>query len=557
MTRPPTPAADAYAKALADVRKRVLGFATAAWNAATSKSAPGGQFGQPALDSFVTRVVPVVSAGQQRVANLTSAHIAATTGTKPVKVDTQQVTGGRGVPPTRVYARPMIVARSTVKELADPAPAPSGLRFLDDEELGPGGLIVTEDPVAEAIKRGGLRLEQLVSTDLQMATIRQADESLQAAGITRYRRVPRGAHTCALCLIASTQTYKVGTLLPIHPGCDCGVEQIPEGLDLDDLVDTTKLLNATHAKVKDFTGVEDRGGRAVDYRKLLVTHEHGEIGEILAWNGQKFTSAADIPHLTGPVKDLDKPVVAGDKPIAGDPSLQERSPAARKGVTTSTAAPAPETSSGTRGPGGPGGPGGPNGPRDGGSGNPNPWRPLDPKWFRASREYVNSLTGRYRQSVIAYTGSGHQQINGWLRRRQTPADTQIQARVRDIDAVLAKRPLELHTILTRTTDLSSFGLTSGDGLKGLHGLPRRELGYMSTTRLADGGRTATYKNPVRLTVLAPPGTHAAAIEDISKVPGQGEILLGRNLMYVIVDSRYDGDIGMWRATVRIVKEVTP
>jgi hypothetical protein len=44
----------------------------------------------------------------------------------------------------------------------------------------------------------------------------------------------------------------------------------------------------------EIVGVEDRGGRAQDYRKLIVTREHGEVGPTLSWIGQKFTSQADI-----------------------------------------------------------------------------------------------------------------------------------------------------------------------------------------------------------------------------------------------------------------------
>ncbi|BBZ65809.1 hypothetical protein MINS_12380 [Mycolicibacterium insubricum] len=210
----------------------------------------------------------------------------------------------------------------------------------------------------------------------------------------------------------------------------------------------------------------------------------------------------------------------------------------------------PAAKSGTDGPRGPRGPGGGVGGGAGGSGP-------DPDWLRTSRAHVAALTGRRRQSVIGYTGDTHKRINGWLRRGQTPQDTWVAARMKDLDEVLAHNPLAAPTILTRTTELSTFGVTRQQGMSKVVGTARTELGYMSTTRFPDGGDTKKYIDPVRLTVLVPPGTPAAAIEDISKVPRQGEILLGRGQRYVVTAAAYDRTIGMWRATIVIRRGVTP
>ena len=182
----------------------------------------------------------------------------------------------------------------------------------------------------------------------------------------------------------------------------------------------------------------------------------------------------------------------------------------------------------------------------------------DPQWMRLSRAHVNGLTGRYRQSVIDYTGEDHRRINGWLRRGQTPDDKWAAARTKDLDAVLAKNPFARTTVLTRTSELSDFGLTSGEGLDGIAGKLRTEHGFMSTTRFPDGGDTKGYKNPVRFAVIAPAGTPAAAIEDLSKFARQGEVLVarGRRIMVVPGSPRYDAEIEMWRATMLIQKEVT-
>lgn len=258
MTAPVTVDRASYEAAVAQLRAQIVAYGAAVWATASL------------TDVMVSRLVevfaPVVQAAQMQVANLTSVYLAAVTNTEPLPVlDT--VTQGRGTPPEIVYSRPVIQARSLVSK---------------------------GKTVDEAFAAGGRRLESLATTDLQMAKTLQADQSLQAAGQQYYRRVPKGAETCALCLIASTQQYKTGKLMPIHPGCDCGVDVLPDGLDLDQELEALDLLEATHAKVEEFTGISDRSGRAVDYRKLLIEHEHGELGSVLGWRDQKFTSAADL-----------------------------------------------------------------------------------------------------------------------------------------------------------------------------------------------------------------------------------------------------------------------
>ncbi|MEC4616202.1 VG15 protein [Tsukamurella tyrosinosolvens] len=176
----------------------------------------------------------------------------------------------------------------------------------------------------------------------------------------------------------------------------------------------------------------------------------------------------------------------------------------------------------------------------------------DPKWFRSSRAHVNGLVGAYRQAIVDYTGKPHERINGWLRRSGAKPDPWVSSRVRSLDAVLAKNPLERPTVLTRVVSLrGTFNLTSGEGLAGIVGSPRVEDGYLSTSRK----RTFTMKeikDPVVLDVIAPPGTPAAAIEDVSQYPGQFEVLLGRGLSYVLADPKWDERNGVWRARMMIL-----
>ncbi|MEB3067967.1 ADP-ribosyltransferase [[Mycobacterium] vasticus] len=177
----------------------------------------------------------------------------------------------------------------------------------------------------------------------------------------------------------------------------------------------------------------------------------------------------------------------------------------------------------------------------------------DQQWLTTSRAHVGALTGRYRQSLVDYTGSGHLRINQWLRRGQQPADLWVAAQVRDIDVVLSANPLARDTELIRTIDMrEAFHIVRGEDLVKIAHKDRVERGFLSTTRFAAGGRVKESARPVRLTLFVPLGTPAAAIEDISKFPDQGEVLLGRGLWYVLRDPAYARTIGVWTATLEIL-----
>ena len=265
MTAPTTsrnadPELAGYEAAVTQVRSQVLLYAAAIWANASLTDAT--------TNFLVSMFVPAVEAAQLQVASLTSVFLAARTGSEPLPVS-PSVTSRRGVPPDVVYSRPVIAARTAISQ---------------------------GKPFGAAMDAGFRRLESLAATDVQLAKTFQADRSLQDAGVTFYRRVPQGPRTCALCLIASTRRYRTGNLLDIHPGCNCTVDVLDSDFgEADDFVINEDLLEATHAKVEEFTGLQDRGGRAVDYRKLLIEHEHGELGPVIAWRGQQFTGPAGIP----------------------------------------------------------------------------------------------------------------------------------------------------------------------------------------------------------------------------------------------------------------------
>lgn len=262
-----------YQQAVEQVRNRLLKAANRLWFSM-------GAYRDSDIDRLVALVVPHVQAGQLQVANLTEAYFQAV-GAR-AGIDVQYVTGGRGVPADDVYRRPATAVYTALSN---------------------------DKPMALAVEEGANRLGALIATDLQMAKVRQAQRSLQSAGITAFIRVLTGKENCALCVIASTQRYRTGELSPIHPGCDCSVDKLPPGFDPEQQIINNDLLELTHATIEQKLGATDRGARELglgksvgdkplsDYTDLIVTRTHGEYGPTLSWRDETFTSKAQIAAL--------------------------------------------------------------------------------------------------------------------------------------------------------------------------------------------------------------------------------------------------------------------
>lgn len=188
--------------------------------------------------------------------------------TRPIAVPASRVVAPRGVPTREVYERPFV---DTWTALA------GGLGFDD------------------ALEKGRQRVVSLAGTDVQLARTRAAAYVLDRSdGVVGYRRVLHGSESCGLCVVASTQRYRRGDLMPIHPGCDCGVLPIYGDVDPGQILDPSRL-EGVHQRLEERFGVSDAGARTpIDYRDVLVVHEHGELGPVLGVRGQTFTGPADI-----------------------------------------------------------------------------------------------------------------------------------------------------------------------------------------------------------------------------------------------------------------------
>ena len=260
---------EAYTEQAHVLRARVLEISGELWDSMPSTR-------KEHVDWFVSQVVPLVEAGQAQTASLTFAYVDEYAKVMGLNVSQRRsldraVNDLRGVSLDVVYRRP---ASTVYAALADGV------------------------PYDRARVEGARRLSSLVSTDLQLAKTHASKAGMGAYGMKWYRRVTIGEETCALCMIASTRAYKTSDLMPIHPGCDCGVEPLPERAALEIEQGTYTFdrdtLESVHSAVEGAGVGVDRGGRVTDYRKLVVTREHGEYGPTIGWRDQKFTGVSQL-----------------------------------------------------------------------------------------------------------------------------------------------------------------------------------------------------------------------------------------------------------------------
>jgi hypothetical protein len=266
---------DAYTRQAAAVRARVQSFASARFTAS-------GAYRDADLARFVNQVSPIVLAGRRQTAALTDAYLSQVMRSAGIKIPVHKpvdTAALRGVDVTDVYARPY---QTVWTKLSD------GLAFED------------------AVSAGASRLADLIGTDMQMARTYTSQNVLSRSSASGYERVPSGMNTCALCEIASTQMYHIAELMPIHPGCACGVEPVTDSNPWDQGA-ADQRLEDTHAAVFDRLGVADSGGRDVglgkvdssgnsisDYTALVAVRDHGEIGPMLVRAGDHFTGPGAI-----------------------------------------------------------------------------------------------------------------------------------------------------------------------------------------------------------------------------------------------------------------------
>lgn len=276
----------------ADVTVRLRDAATRAVEMAWSGLA---SWREQDVQVFLDQVLPVVTGSVEAMATMTDAYLSALLADMVGTVALGgQARGGYprlGVTPEQVYRRPFLTTWTALAK---------GVPF---------------DRAAQA---GRARASSLVATDLQLAK-RDASQARLAKEkrVVGYRRVLVGSKSCGLCALAASQRYRKAKLMPVHPGCNCAVapivgDQDPGHIidthavrDLDALeagdVQTLDTLDPLHAAISERFGGWSSGGRTfthqgreLDYRDLVVEHEHGELGPVLARKGDHFTGPDDI-----------------------------------------------------------------------------------------------------------------------------------------------------------------------------------------------------------------------------------------------------------------------
>ena len=139
-----------------------------------------------------------------------------------------------------------------------------------------------------SINAGAARISEMFQLDTErVIDLTAVNKFANENRIVGYKRVLTGSHNCALCILASTQTYHKRQLKGIHPRCKCKVSPVTsfessKALDRD-------LIEQVHAEVAKQFGISDRAARQIDYRKILMTRGHGEHGPTLTFRNYNFT----------------------------------------------------------------------------------------------------------------------------------------------------------------------------------------------------------------------------------------------------------------------------
>lgn len=147
-----------------------------------------------------------------------------------------------------------------------------------------------------------------------------------------------------------------------------------------------------------------------------------------------------------------------------------------------------------------------------------------------------------------YTGDDYRGINGGLRTGKLAA--KYTPAVASIDSALASKPLAQPTKVYRTVSGDAFGLSHNGDPSVLKGKTFTEPGFMSTA--TSNQRFPVKPPPVHLTFEVPAGVGASYLESITKNQSENELLLPRNLNYVITNVRSNSKNGGWTATARII-----
>lgn len=212
-------------------------------------------YDEPDVELWLSRVVPLVQAGQRQSVAITDLYLARALERQPIGVNAQDILAAtrNGVTADEVYRRPFVEVWTALK----------------------GGQL-WKDAVALGLERA----TSAAAMDVQLA---MRDTSAQILGndpnVIGFQRVPDGG-ACDFCLVASEQMYHSEDLSPLHNRCGCGVEPV------------------TRDQTRESTGL---GGPKIDPESRITAPEinkdltvaieqHGELGPVLVDAADSFKS---------------------------------------------------------------------------------------------------------------------------------------------------------------------------------------------------------------------------------------------------------------------------
>lgn len=169
-----------------------------------------------------------------------------------------------------------------------------------------------------ALDKATARAARIAVDDLDLG-VREAaaQHSEKAPTVIGQRRVihpelSKGG-TCGLCIAASDQIYRPGTLLPIHDGCNCGVAEVTATVDPGSGLNDLSLKDL-------YKAAGSTAGADLKRTRYQVT-EHGELGLVLSPKKTKPRDAADVERDTGqrmePSERARRRAIALERSIAG------------------------------------------------------------------------------------------------------------------------------------------------------------------------------------------------------------------------------------------------
>ncbi len=246
----------AYQASLNRLRLRSAAAAVLVWDRL-------GSWNERDAARFADTVIPVVAAAQSQAVALTDAYLSIRLGEQPIGLDTDSLIGAgarRGAAPEVVYQRPFVGLWQGLGEQKEWAALAAGARH---------------------------RIAMTARTDVQLAARGAAQQRIAGdQRVVGYRRVLTGLESCGFCAVATTQRYRTGRLMPLHPGCDCTVEPIIGSSDPGRVINRERL-DSLYAEVEGSTDRSKLSHITVDTdgRPVLpdvVEIDHGELGPVLA-----------------------------------------------------------------------------------------------------------------------------------------------------------------------------------------------------------------------------------------------------------------------------------